>query len=152
MLGISERVHFVGQISAFEKKQLIAAADAFVFPSTETTEAFGISQLEAMAIGTPVVSSDLPSGVTDIAVHDETALVTTPGDAASLAQAILLLLHDRDLCTRLTLGAQKHLYASYTKADILARTRSLLERLLESELGRMPGRKARLNGRATEIR
>lgn len=113
-LGVRDRVHFVGTISHAEKLRLLAAIDVFAFPSTEITEAFGISQLEAMAVGAPVVATDLPTGVTDIAVHDYTALVVAPSDHVALAAALLRIITDRELSQRLSANAKIRVEAVYT--------------------------------------
>ena len=61
-LGLSNRVTFLGEVSEAERRILLHACDAFVLPSIDNREAFGIAQLEAMACGKPVISSDLPTG------------------------------------------------------------------------------------------
>jgi glycosyltransferase involved in cell wall biosynthesis len=57
--GIGERVHFTGEVSPEEVSSLVASADIFVFPSL--FEAVGMVMLEAMLLGVPVISSDIPS-------------------------------------------------------------------------------------------
>jgi glycosyltransferase involved in cell wall biosynthesis len=57
--GIAERVHFTGEVSHEQVSSLVAAADIFVFPSLY--EAVGMVMLEAMLLGVPVISSDIPS-------------------------------------------------------------------------------------------
>ncbi len=77
------------------------AAELFVLPSTEISEGFGIVQLQAMMCGKPVVTSDLPTGVTYVNQDGVTGLVSSVGDSESLASKIRLLLDDNDLRTRL---------------------------------------------------
>jgi glycosyltransferase involved in cell wall biosynthesis len=57
--GLAEQVVFTGRISEEEKIALLNAADLYVYPSLY--EGFGISPLEAMCCGTPVISSDRSS-------------------------------------------------------------------------------------------
>lgn len=58
-LGLGQRVLRPGRVTATERDALVAAADLMVFPSEE--EGFGAPVVEAMALGTPVVCSDIPA-------------------------------------------------------------------------------------------
>ena len=89
------RVRFLGEVSDEELTALYRAADVLVLPSVTRAEAFGVVQLEAMACGVPVVSTNLPSGVPWVNQHDKTGLVVSPGDADGLRQALLALLTDQ---------------------------------------------------------
>jgi rhamnosyl/mannosyltransferase len=132
-LGLAERVHFLGEISFEEKRTLLSSLDAFVFPSTETTEAFGFSQLEAMASSVPVIAADLPTGVTDVAIHESTALLASPGDAAALAQAIRRVLRDKELADRLAANALARLSEVFEQGAILEETRRVIEEAAHRE-------------------
>jgi glycosyltransferase involved in cell wall biosynthesis len=80
---VSDRIMLVGRITDEDMIGLYRGADLFVFPSLY--EGFGIPPLEAMACGTPVVSSDrtsLPEVVGDAGV------LVDPTDPAALADAI----------------------------------------------------------------
>lgn len=57
-LGVDDRLHMLGALSADDIADLYAAADLFVFPST--WETFGLAAVEAAMIGMPMVVSDLP--------------------------------------------------------------------------------------------
>jgi len=93
-LGISTRVHFLGEVPEDELRALYHACDVFCLPSTQRSEAFGIVQLEAFACGKPVVSTNLPSGVPWVNQHEQTGLIVEPGDAPALAAALTRLLDD----------------------------------------------------------
>lgn len=56
-------------------------------------EPFGVTAVEAMAAGRPVIASDT-GGLRDIVAHEETGLLVPPGDATALADAIARLLRD----------------------------------------------------------
>lgn len=65
-----------------------------VLPSSMSTEAFGIVQLEAMSFGKPVVNTDLPTGVPEVAPNDVTGLTVPPRDSEALANAVNTILHE----------------------------------------------------------
>jgi glycosyltransferase involved in cell wall biosynthesis len=91
-LGLRDRVHFVGYLDEEDLPLWYAAATVFVFPSLY--EGFGMPPLEAMACGTPVVTSNttsLPEVVGDA------GLMVSPRDADALAEALLRMLRDADL-------------------------------------------------------
>ena len=64
------------------------AAKALILPSIQRSEAFGMVQLESMACGTPVISSNLATGVSWVNRHEETGLLFEPGNSAALIEAI----------------------------------------------------------------
>ena len=62
-LNVKDRADFLGDIRNMQDKiACYKSIGVFVFPSTEVTETFGISQLEAMLMGVPVVASNLRTG------------------------------------------------------------------------------------------
>lgn len=126
-LGLSDRVHFLGAIDETAKLRLLCAIDAFVFPSTEITEAFGVSQMEAMLCGVPVVATDLPTGVTDVAIDGVTALLATPDCVESLTARIGAILSDRDLAARLSAAGQRHILSNMTEVVVAARACDAIE-------------------------
>jgi glycosyltransferase involved in cell wall biosynthesis len=98
--GAPGRVAFLSGVPDTDLAALMAGADAFCLPSH--AEGFGLTALEAMACGAPVVVSDrgaLPEVVAD------TGIVTEP-DAASLERALARLLDDRELATSLGRAAR----------------------------------------------
>jgi rhamnosyl/mannosyltransferase len=96
-LVMSDRVDFVGTVSHDEKLRCLHMMDMFVLPSTHITEAFGISQIEAQICSLPLVSTSLPTGVSDINVDGVTGLVVPPGDVEALAGALETLAKSREL-------------------------------------------------------
>jgi glycosyltransferase involved in cell wall biosynthesis len=85
--GLGASVHLVGSIA--DVARLVGAADVFVFPSVRGC--FGRSAIEALASGTPVVTSRL-DGTERFVTDGETARLVPPGQPAPLATAITGLL------------------------------------------------------------
>lgn len=77
---------------------LLAVADLFVFPSR--TEGLPNALLEAMSVGVPVVTTDVP-GCRDLIEHGQTGLLVPYGDAHALARAIHRQLTDRASARRM---------------------------------------------------
>jgi glycosyltransferase involved in cell wall biosynthesis len=77
--------------------KLYSSADAFLF--TSHVEGFGLPPLEAMACGTPVVTTDC-MGVRDYVVHDHNALIV-PMDPYKIAKALAMVLKDEHISARL---------------------------------------------------
>lgn len=129
-IGVADRAHFLGSLPPHDKKNLLLSADVFAFPSTENTEAFGVSLLEAMALGVPAVVSNLPTGVTDMAIDGETAILVPPKNASMLAEGIRRLLADREFATQLGMQARKRIESRFTRSAMLKSTLDVIERAL----------------------
>lgn len=93
-LGITNRVRFLGFISAEEKRDLLRRAWASVFASPK--EGWGLTNLEAQACGTPVIASDSP-GLRESLKPDETGFLVPHADIPALAGAMQRLIDDPDL-------------------------------------------------------
>jgi alpha-1,3-rhamnosyl/mannosyltransferase len=94
--GIAGRVRFIGDVAQADLPALYSSAACFAFPSLY--EGFGLPVLEAMACGTPVVCSNagsLPEVVGDAAIQ------VPPQDVHALAAALMVILQDGRLWTRL---------------------------------------------------
>jgi mannosyltransferase len=83
-LGLEDLVVLPGRVSEEDKIALYQAADLYVTPSLY--EGFGLTALEAMASGVPVVAADV-GAFSELIVEDETGVVTPVGDSAALADA-----------------------------------------------------------------
>ncbi len=94
--NLHKHVRFLGFQSAETLASLYHLADAFVFPSLY--EGFGLPPLEAMASGTPVLTSNVSSLPE---VVDDAALLIDPYDPQSIADGMAQLLSDEEARTRL---------------------------------------------------
>lgn len=91
-LGVAGRVHFVGRISHTELPSWLARGDVFVQPSIGE-EAFGISVVEAMACGLPVLASD-NGGMRETVVSGKTGYLLPAGDVMGWRSALAAMLVD----------------------------------------------------------
>ena len=94
--GLEDRVRFIGFVDDSDLPGLYSAADLFVFPSLY--EGFGLPLLEAMACGTPVLTSNA-SSLPEVA--GETAVQLSPHDQAAWTAGMLTLLTDPQRQARL---------------------------------------------------
>lgn len=129
-LGIADRVHFVPPVDDAELAAWYRAADVFCLPSVARSEAYGLVQLEAHASGTPVVSTDLPTGVPWVNQSGDTGLVVPPGDVAALASALRELLADDALRTAMGERARQRALAEFTVTAMVERTLAVYDEVL----------------------
>ena len=91
----ANQVTFTGNVLNLKLLSHYQNADVFILPSV-WDEPFGMTLIEAMAVGVPVVATQV-GGVKEIVKEGKTGLLVERGDASALAEAILHLLSDEDL-------------------------------------------------------
>ena len=126
-LGLNGRVTFAGEVSDAELHRLMHACAVLVLPSVTQAEAFGYVQLEAMASGKPVISTDVASGVSWVNQDQRTGLVVPAGDARALGGAIDRLLGDAALRATLGAGGRARVEEEFTLGRLRERLRLLYE-------------------------
>ncbi len=89
------KINFVGGVDHSKVVNYFQQADVLINPSL--SEAFGMSLVEAMGNRKPVIATRV-GGMKEIVLEGKTGLFAEPNDEKSLAQAILKLLRDDDLC------------------------------------------------------
>ena len=99
-----QRIEWLGRITDDEKFARLRAADVFCAPSLGG-ESFGVVLIEAMAAGTTVVASGL-DGYRNVATDDVDAVLVPPGDARALADALMRVVSDNALATRLQVAGR----------------------------------------------
>lgn len=98
-LGVDHAVTFAGRVSEAEKRELFARATVYVSPATGG-ESQGVVLLEAMALGAPVVASDI-AGYRTVITNGTDGVLVRPDDPAALADGIGRVLSDPSLGARL---------------------------------------------------
>ena len=95
-MGLNDRINWIGYVTPSQLIEEYRSASVFVLPSRY--EGFGLTVLEAMACGTPVVCSNVSSLPE---VVGDAALLVASGDRAALAEAITRILTDASLASSL---------------------------------------------------
>ena len=113
-LGIWQQTRFLGKQA--ELVSILSISDVFMIPSGN--ESFGLSALEAMACGVPVVSSDI-GGLPEVNVDGKTGFIVKMGDVEAIAKKTLELLTDSKLHQRMSKAALAHATENFTKEQIV---------------------------------
>jgi glycosyltransferase involved in cell wall biosynthesis len=116
---------FVGPLDQHELVAFYRNCDVTVLPSLNSTESFGMVQIEGMMCGVPAVASNLP-GVRQPVLMTGMGEIAPIGDAAGLAEALLRVLRDRGSYIRPPEGISE----PFVPAETARRYEALFERLL----------------------
>ena len=103
-LDILDNVEFLGTIGQEKISEYLALADIFVRPSR--SEGLGISFLEAMAVGLPIIAPPI-GGIPDFLKDEKTGLFCKPEDPHDLAEKILTLFRNETLAKSIVENSQK---------------------------------------------
>jgi rhamnosyl/mannosyltransferase len=129
-LGLTEKVRFLGDINDEALPAYYQAADIFVLPSSHRSEAFGIVLMEAMAAGTPLISTELGTGTSWVNQDGVTGLVTRPRDADALAAAINRLLRDEAMRAEMGKQAQTRARTEFALSALVDRVMAVYDEVL----------------------
>jgi len=124
-LGVGEQVLFLGKIDAVAP--LLAGADLFLLPSDR--ESFGLSALEALATGVPVIGADA-GGLPEVVQHGVTGFLHPVGDIEAMAASAIRLLGDPAVWHAASGAAARDARARFAEDSIVARYEALYERTL----------------------
>jgi glycosyltransferase involved in cell wall biosynthesis len=125
-LGISSQVHFLGFLSEEEIISELHASDLCVLPSF--VEGIPVCLMEAMAIGVPVIATNI-AGTSELVKDGISGLLVRPSDSQALADAIVKMIDDYEFRLRATELGRKHVVRDF---DIDKETAKLNQYLTES--------------------
>jgi glycosyltransferase involved in cell wall biosynthesis len=125
-LGLEQRARFLGPQTRERVLELFRAADASLVSSAWENFPHGV--VESLAVGTPVISTDV-GGIAEVLHDGENGLLVPSGDPEALAAAIRRYLGDEDLRRRLAEAAAPSV-AEYAPERLLGRIEAELERAI----------------------
>jgi glycosyltransferase involved in cell wall biosynthesis len=125
-----DRYRFIGVISREELAAFFASCDVHVLPSVNSTESFGMVQVEAALCGTPSVATDLP-GVREATRLTGMGVTVSPRDSRALAEGITAVLSQPEAFKRQESG----LTEQFSPRAIAAHYEDLFEGLLRRPRG-----------------
>lgn len=129
-LGITDRVLFTGPLRGQEVQAALLDSEVFVLPSLH--ENFGVSVIEALACGVPVVLSNLVNLATDIS-RSEAGLAITP-DEESLVESLRTLLSNPTLARQMGQRGRQLALDCFTWEGIIPKLIDLYEKAMSGKL------------------
>ncbi|CAN5371576.1 N-acetyl-alpha-D-glucosaminyl L-malate synthase BshA [soil metagenome] len=124
--GLRERV--IVQEEVQEVEDYLEAADAGLY--TSESESFGLSILETLFHGKPVVAFGI-GGIPEVVVDGETGFLHSFGDVRAVASSLARLADDPALATRLGGAGRQHAESHFTAGQIVPQYEALYRRVLE---------------------
>lgn len=126
-LNIENKVYFTGYLNLTQVTKMYKCADVAVFPSTY--EPFGVVALEGMLSGTPVVVSDV-GGLNEIVEHRVNGMKSYAGNPNSIADSILELLFNPELCANVAKAAKAKVKSQYNWNKIAQDTHFIYQKAI----------------------
>lgn len=126
-LSLTENVIFTGHRN--DVKEILEKINLFVLPSLQ--EGTPMIVMEAMALGKPIIATDIP-GVNRLIENNITGILVPPADSIRLAEAILYLYRNPDFANKLGEQAKKVFKEKFTAEQMVRKTEQLYEELVKN--------------------
>lgn len=133
-LAITDRVHFLGDVSDEDLPHIYGAADVFVLPSHLPSEAFGIVQLEAQAAGLPIVSTELGTGTSIVNQHGKTGFVVPPANPTALAQALDVFIANPRMAHHMGAYGRQRVLHEFSHTHMIDRMEKIYHKVINHHL------------------
>ncbi|MCJ7486181.1 MAG: N-acetyl-alpha-D-glucosaminyl L-malate synthase BshA, partial [Candidatus Aminicenantes bacterium] len=126
-MGLASDVHFLGEQDQLEP--LFFCTDLFLLPSEQ--ESFGLTALEAMNCGVPVVASNI-GGLPEVIVHGETGYLLPVGDVEGMAAKAVEILSDPARLSLFRAQARRRAEQHFNAENIIPQYEAFYEELLKT--------------------
>ena len=117
-LGLKDRIHFIGWVDQEAVPFYLSAGDIFVGPSRTAQdgwiEAQGLTFLEAMSAGTPVVATRV-GGIVDSVIHEQTGLLVDERSPKQIAGAVMRLQNNKSLIKELVKNGKERVKQNFSR-------------------------------------
>jgi glycosyltransferase involved in cell wall biosynthesis len=120
--GLAPRTRFLGVVN--DVRSVLSIADISVLAST-AVETFSMAMLESLAMGVPVVGSDI-GGMSEAVIDGKTGLLVAPGNVEQLAKSLASLAADKTRTAVMGVKGRDLVMQSFTRGKMIAGTASLL--------------------------
>ncbi len=128
-LGLSDTVNLVGKFEHAEMASFLQSHHLMVMPSR--MESFGVSALEAAAVGRAVIASEV-GGIPEVVQQNKTGILVPPEDPAALADAIERLVKNRSELEQMGKAGYEMVKAQYNWERSLDKMSELYERVMHA--------------------
>lgn len=128
-LKINQYVTFTGFVDYNKVLEYHSQMDIEIIPSLE--ESFGVSALEAMACGNPLICSAV-GGLQEIVTHNKNGILVPPKDEHAFAEQMISLLENPELRKKLGTEARRHVIEKYNLAENTEQTITIYKALLNT--------------------
>jgi N-acetyl-alpha-D-glucosaminyl L-malate synthase BshA len=125
-LGVEKDVRFLGKID--QVAPLLAIADLFLLPTN--MESFGLSALEALASGAPVIGANV-GGLPEVVRDGETGVLCGVGDVDGMANAATAILRDDKRWNAMSAAAVEDARSRFAKDEVVQRYEDLYAATLQ---------------------
>ncbi|MCA1949627.1 MAG: glycosyltransferase family 4 protein [Treponema sp.] len=132
---LEEMVTFAGQVEDDELFEYYSSSSLFILPSFVRLEAFGIVQLEALAMGVPLIVSDMP-GVNEVIQKTGGGWLVPPKNPEALANQIQYAFQHREERLARARQGQENVFKMYDWSTISSQFEDLYLELIEQKGGR----------------
>lgn len=129
-LDVGDRVQFMGQRPRSELRYYYSACNAFV--TTPWYEPFGITPVEAMACGTPVIGSAV-GGIKTTVLDGHTGYLVPPKDPEALAERLAWLYHHPQIAQRLGWAGMHRAYRQFTWRKVAAQVAQVYAHVYDND-------------------